>query len=85
MEKIVCILTILCISVSGLNAKSSSSHKSSYNKSSSTSVRSYVKKDGTYIKSHKRTTPDSTMYNNYSTKGNINPYTGEEGTVTPYK
>jgi len=47
-------------------------------------VRSYTKKDGTYVPGHQRSNPDGNFYNNWSTKGNINPYTGTPGTrVTP--
>lgn len=49
-----------------------------------TYVKGYVKKDGTYVQPHYRTSPDSNPYNNYSTKGNTNPYTGKEGTKDPY-
>jgi hypothetical protein len=42
-------------------------------------VRSYVKKNGTYVQQHHRTSPDHTQRNNYSTKGNVNPYTGKPG------
>jgi hypothetical protein len=48
-------------------------------------VHPYTKKDGTYVQGHYKTAPDDTKLNNYSTKGNLNPYTGEEGTVDPYK
>ncbi|MBK9040035.1 MAG: hypothetical protein IPL83_12880 [Bdellovibrionales bacterium] len=43
-------------------------------------VRGYTKKDGTYIQPHYRTSPNSTKSDNYTTKGNYNPYTGKEGT-----
>jgi hypothetical protein len=43
-------------------------------------VRSYVKKNGTYVQPAHRTSPDRTQRNNYSTKGNVNPYTGKRGT-----
>ena len=46
-------------------------------------VRGYVKKDGTVVEPSTRTAPDSTKDNNYSTKGNVNPTTGKEGTVQP--
>src|SRR5258706_4915324 len=50
----------------------------------SVSVRGYTKKDGTYVAPHQRSAPDGNFDNNWSTKGNVNPYTGEEGTrVTP--
>lgn len=47
-------------------------------------VRGYVRKDGTVVQPHYRTAPDSTPYNNYSTQGNTNPYTGKEGSADPY-
>lgn len=42
-------------------------------------VRGYVKKDGTYVQPHVKTSPDGYKYNNYSSYGNINPYTGKMG------
>lgn len=49
-------------------------------------VRSYVRKStGTYVRSHYKSTRDSSRYNNYSTKGNRNPYTGKKGYTSPYK
>lgn len=44
-------------------------------------VNGYTKKDGTYVAPHERTAPNSTKADNYSTQGNVNPYTGKEGTV----
>lgn len=51
----------------------------------STSVKGYTKKSGTYVAPHKRTAPNKTKMDNYSTKGNTNPYTGKAGTKDPYK
>jgi hypothetical protein len=45
-------------------------------------VKGYYRKDGTYVRPHVRSNPDGNFYNNWSTKGNVNPYTGEEGTKT---
>ena len=45
------------------------------------SVKGYMRKDGTYVSPHYRTAPDGSFYNNWSTKGNVNPYTGKEGTL----
>ena len=39
---------------------------------------------GTYIAPHYRTSPNNTLLDNYSTKGNYNPYTGEKGYKSPY-
>lgn len=47
------------------------------------SVDGYVRKDGTYVAPSHRSAPDSNPYNNYSAKGNTNPYTGQEGRVEP--
>ncbi|WCK57644.1 hypothetical protein PP175_26780 (plasmid) [Aneurinibacillus sp. Ricciae_BoGa-3] len=47
-------------------------------------VKGYTRKDGTYVAPHYRSSPDGNFYNNWSTAGNVNPYTGKEGTkVTP--
>lgn len=46
-----------------------------------TTVKGHIRKDGTYVAPHVRTTPNKSTLDNYSTKGNINPYTGKEGTV----
>lgn len=51
----------------------------------SVSVRGHVRKDGTYVPPHFRSAPDGNFQNNWSTVGNNNPYTGEDGTVvSPY-
>lgn len=47
-------------------------------------VRGYVRSNGTYVQPHYRSNPDGNFYNNWSTKPNINPYTGKMGTkITP--
>lgn len=46
-------------------------------------VSPYVTKEGTYVEGHYRSAPNNTERDNYSTKGNVNPYTGQEGTRTP--
>lgn len=48
-------------------------------------VNGYYRKNGTYVAPHFRSAPDSTKLNNFSTKGNINPYTGKKGTINPYE
>jgi hypothetical protein len=44
------------------------------------SVRGHVTKNGTYVAPHHATNPDGRKSNNWSQKGNVNPYTGKEGT-----
>lgn len=85
------VLICLALVVSGAaearktsGSRSSSPGYGTGSKSSSTSVRGYTKKNGTYVAPSRRSTPDSTTRNNWSTKPNTNPYTGKQGTrVTP--
>lgn len=44
-------------------------------------VRGYTTKRGTYVAPSYRSNPDRVKYNNYSSKGNYNPYTGKKGSV----
>ena len=51
-----------------------------------TRVRGYYKpSSGRYITPHYRTSPNSTRWDNWSTRGNYNPYTGKKGYSSPYK
>lgn len=40
----------------------------------------HIRKDGTYVAPSRATNPDKTRTNNYSHKGNVNPYNGKKGT-----
>lgn len=42
-------------------------------------VRGYTRSDGTYVQPHYRSDPNQYRYDNYSSQGNTNPYTGERG------
>ena len=44
-----------------------------------TYVNGYYRSNGTYVDSHYRSSPNSTVTDNWSYKGNTNPYTGETG------
>ncbi|WPD73896.1 hypothetical protein [Dickeya fangzhongdai] len=55
----------------GYGTGSSSSHER---------VNGYVKSNGEHVSSYMRTSKDTTQYNNFSTKGNYNPYTNQYGT-----
>jgi hypothetical protein len=46
-------------------------------------VNGYTRGNGTYVQPYHRTAPDSNPYNNYSTQGNVNPYTGQTGHKNP--
>lgn len=67
MKKLI-VLT-LSLAISSLSLAKSSHH-----------VRSYTKRDGTYVQSHRQTNPNKTQRDNWSAKGNTNPYTGIQGT-----
>ncbi len=53
--------------------------------SNTTPVHGYTKKDGTYVAPYQRTTPNGTQKDNWSSKPNVNPYTGKEGAKEPQK
>lgn len=57
--------------------------KGGHRSSGHVSVNSYTKRNGTHVQSHKRTNPNSSKRDNWSSKGNNNPYTGKEGTKEP--
>ena len=44
-------------------------------------VNGYTRSNGTYVQGYYRTAPDYTINNNWSTVGNVNPHTGQAGTV----
>lgn len=49
-------------------------------------IRGYYKpSSGTYVQPHYRTSPNSSRFDNWSTKGNYNPYTGKKGYVSPFR
>lgn len=58
----------------------SHSHASSSHPGGSHSVRGHVTKRGTYVAPHHATNRDNSTKNNWSHKGNANPYTGKSGT-----
>jgi len=43
-------------------------------------VKSYFRRNGTYVNSYYRTSPNSYKFDNWSTKGNYNLFTGKTGT-----
>lgn len=48
-------------------------------------VKGYYKPStGTYVMPSYRTAPNKTKIDNYSTKGNYNPYSGKSGKVRAY-
>ena len=64
---------ILCIFAISAFVLSASTANATY-------VRGHYRSDGTYVQPHYRSNPDGNPNNNYSHKGNVNPYTGKRGT-----
>lgn len=44
----------------------------------------YITQQGTYVAPHYQSPPNGTTFDNWSTRGNTNPYTGQAGTRNPY-
>ena len=75
MRKIAIIFFILSNLISFGQSKSSSD----------VYLNGYVRKDGTVVPGYYRTAPNSTLNDNFSTKGNTNPYNQKKGWIAPEK
>jgi len=47
-------------------------------------VQGYTRANGTSVQPYERTVADNSRENNWSSKPNVNPYTGKEGSKDPY-
>lgn len=75
------LILVLFITVPNAPAQSQSSgYSATGSNSQSTYVHGYRKKNGTYVKGYHRTKRNGTQRDNYSTKGNYDPWTGKTGT-----
>lgn len=70
------LLITICVTLFANNVKSQVNPSSTY-------VSGYTKSDGTYVNGYYKTTPNNTNRDNYTTKPNVNPYTGSVGYVQP--
>ena len=68
-----------CISLPSYDLPSCNLPSTSVSIPSTTIVSGYYKDNGTYVDSYVRTSPNSTNWDNFSTSGNSNPYTGSTG------
>jgi len=66
-------------------AHSKSPYAGNQGNPNTTTVQGYTKKDGTYVAPYQRTAPNGTQRDNWSSKPNVNPYTGKDGTKEPQK
>lgn len=49
-----------------------------------TYVSPHITRDGRLVEGHFKSAPNDTKLDNYSTRGNVNPYTGQAGTKDPW-
>jgi hypothetical protein len=80
MKRIAVYLTLLMLTLTSV-----SEARGGYSRGSNVRVGGYTRSSGTYVHPYMRTAPDHTRFNNWSTKGNVNPYTGKVGTANPYR
>lgn len=78
----IAVLAFVGISVEVVEARGGGGRSSSFG--GSHSVRGYTTRTGKYVPSHHATNRNGSKLDNWSTKGNINPYTGKIGTKSPY-
>lgn len=72
-------IALLSFSLS-TQAQSYSYPNSSYSYPSTRTQSGYINSNGTYVQPHVKTTSNNTNWDNFSTSGNTNPYTGQNGT-----
>ena len=87
MKSIIVLTAVLAVSSTafargggGHSSSGHSSYSSSYGSSGSHSTSGYTKSNGTYVAPSHATNPNGTKADNWSTRGNVNPYTGKPGT-----
>lgn len=82
MKKIL-LITILSVITTASFARNGSSYSGYSYGSHDTEVSGYTRSNGTYVEPYHRSSENNTQRDNYSSIGNTNPYTGEEGTHVP--
>ena len=87
MKTIIVLAAVLAVSSAafargggGHGASGHGSYSSGYESSGSHSTSGYTKSNGTYVAPSHATNPNGTKADNWSTRGNANPYTGKPGT-----
>ncbi len=83
MKKIFCLALMLIVAFAPISYARGGGHSGGHVHGGSVHVRSSVTKSGVYRQAHHRTSPNNTKGDNWSTKGNVNPYTGQAGTKNP--
>lgn len=83
MKIAIIFITVFTLSMGAMakGGSSGGSHSSGgHVNSSSHYVSGLTTKNGTYVAPSHATNPNGTKSDNYSQKGNVNPYTGKKGT-----
>ncbi len=70
---LVCMFAVACMTTADARGHRGGSHSSSH-------VHGYYRSNGTYVSPHYRSGRDGYHNNNWSVRGNVNPYTGKSGT-----
>ncbi len=84
IQMIVLGLAIMLPSSAALAHSSGGGHASSGASGGNHAIRGYVKSNGTYVAPSHATNPNGTKLDNWTTRGNVNPYTGKVGTKSTY-
>lgn len=88
MKRVLILAAVVVLTISGnafargssYGGHSSYKSSNSYGSRSDHTISGYTRSNGAYVRPSHATNPDATRSNNYSTKGNVNPYTGKYGT-----
>ena len=89
MKRILLSISIILVSIISTNAQVYSGYSGNSSNTSSNSTRSatgvryqrgYTRSNGTYVSGHYKTKTNNTNHDNFSTKGNVNTFTGSSGT-----
>jgi hypothetical protein len=75
---------IVSLLIMGLMTVPVEARRRSSSSGSYTTVRPSITRNGTYRQGHVRTNPNTSRMDNWSTKGNVNPYTGKKGSRNPW-
>lgn len=79
MKKILSSIVLVAVLILNLSIVNSAQAKT-------ISVKGYYKKSTrSYVAPHYKTSANKTRLDNFSTKGNINPYSGKKGYKSPFK
>lgn len=91
MRRLLLTSALLAATVAGISTAQAGGRGSSYGydggsygSGGSVYVRPHVRGDGGYVAPHHRSAPNGSAYDNYGSRGNVNPYTGARGSRNPW-